>query len=37
MTAATYLTVARETSQQQYGEFFAAVADAATQVTGRRR
>jgi twitching motility two-component system response regulator PilH len=30
----TYLTVARETSQQQYNEFFGAVADAATQVTG---
>ena len=30
----TYLTVARETSQQQYAEFFAAVADAASQVTG---
>ena len=30
----TYLTVARETSQQQYTEFFGAIADAATQVTG---
>ena len=30
----TYLTVARETSQQQYAELFAAVADAASQVTG---
>jgi twitching motility two-component system response regulator PilH len=31
---ATYLTVARETSQHQYAEFMGAVADAATQVTG---
>ena len=30
----TYLTVARETSHQQYTELFAAVADAAGQVTG---
>ena len=30
----TYLTVARESSQQQYTEFFGAIADAATQVTG---
>jgi CheY-like chemotaxis protein len=30
----TYLTVARECSQQQYTEFFGAIADAATQVTG---
>ncbi len=30
----TYLTVARESSQQQYSEFFGAIADAATQVTG---
>ncbi len=30
----TYLTVAREASHQQYGEFFSAIADAATQVTG---
>ena len=30
----TYLTVARESSQMQYTEFFGAVADAATQVTG---
>ncbi len=30
----TYVTVARETSQLQYGEFFGAIADAATQVTG---
>jgi transcriptional regulator with GAF, ATPase, and Fis domain len=30
----TYVTVARETSQQQYTEFFGAIADAATQVTG---
>jgi DNA-binding response OmpR family regulator len=30
----TYLTVARESSQSQYAEFFGAVADAATQVTG---
>ena len=30
---ATYLTVARECSQQQYNEFFGAIADAATQVT----
>ncbi|MDQ1626486.1 MAG: hypothetical protein QOI54_230 [Actinomycetota bacterium] len=30
---ATYLTVARESSQQQYNEFFGAIADAATQVT----
>jgi DNA-binding response OmpR family regulator len=29
-----YLTVAQETSQAQYGEFFGAVADAATQLTG---
>jgi DNA-binding response OmpR family regulator len=31
---AAYLAVARETSQAQYAEFFSAVADAATQVTG---
>ena len=31
---ATYLTVARDSSHQQYGEFFGAIADAATQVTG---
>ena len=30
----TYLTVARDASQQQYTEFFGAIADAATQVTG---
>jgi CheY-like chemotaxis protein len=30
----TYLTVARESSHQQYTEFFGAIADAATQVTG---
>ena len=30
----TYVTVARESSQQQYTEFFGAIADAATQVTG---
>ena len=30
----TYLTVARESSQMQYTEFFGAVADAATQATG---
>ncbi|HTY71478.1 MAG TPA: response regulator [Actinomycetes bacterium] len=30
----TYLTVARETSHRQYAELFAAVADAASQVTG---
>jgi CheY-like chemotaxis protein len=30
----TYLTVARESSQMQYTEFFGAVADAASQVTG---
>ena len=30
----TYLTVARESSQLQYTEFFGAIADAATQVTG---
>jgi CheY-like chemotaxis protein len=30
----TYLTVARESSHHQYSEFFGAVADAATQVTG---
>jgi DNA-binding response OmpR family regulator len=30
----TYLTVVRESSQQQYTEFFGAIADAATQVTG---
>jgi twitching motility two-component system response regulator PilH len=30
----TYLTVARETSHAQYGEFFAAVADDAAQLTG---
>jgi hypothetical protein len=30
----TYLTVARESSQVQYTEFFGAIADAATQVTG---
>jgi GAF domain-containing protein len=30
----TYLTVARETSHLQYNEFFGAIADAATQVTG---
>lgn len=30
----TYLTVAREASHQQYAEFFGAIADAATQVTG---
>jgi CheY-like chemotaxis protein len=29
-----YLTVARETSQAQYAEFFSAIADAATQVGG---
>lgn len=29
----TYVTVARETSQAQYAEFFGAIADAATQVT----
>lgn len=32
---ATYLTVARETSHQQYGEFFTAIADAASQVGGQ--
>jgi len=32
---ATYLTVAKESSHQQYTEFFGAIADAATQVTGR--
>ena len=31
----TYLTVARETSHAQYGEFFAGVADTASQVTGQ--
>jgi CheY-like chemotaxis protein len=31
---ATYLTVVRDSSQQQYNEFFGAIADAATQVTG---
>jgi CheY-like chemotaxis protein len=30
----TYLTVVRESSQSQYAEFFGAIADAATQVTG---
>jgi DNA-binding response OmpR family regulator len=30
----TYLTVARESSQAQYTEFFGAIADAATQVSG---
>lgn len=30
----TYLTVTREASRQQYSEFFGAIADAATQVTG---
>ncbi len=30
----TYLTVARETSHTQYGEFFAAVAESAAQLTG---
>ena len=30
----TYLTVAKESSTQQYREFFGAIADAATQVTG---
>jgi len=30
----TYVTVTRESSQQQYTEFFGAIADAATQVTG---
>ena len=30
----TYVTVARESAQQQYTEFFGAIADAATQVTG---
>src|SRR5215210_4502799 len=30
----TYLTVARESSQQQYTEFFGAIADAATQLSG---
>ncbi len=30
----TYVTVAKEASQQQYSEFFGAMADAATQVTG---
>jgi len=32
----TYLTVARESSQLQYTEFFGAIADAATQVTGEQ-
>ncbi len=32
---ATYLTVAKESSHRQYNEFFGAIADAATQVTGR--
>jgi len=31
---AAYLTVTRETSQTQYAEFFSAIADAATQLTG---
>jgi twitching motility two-component system response regulator PilH len=31
---AAYLSVARETSQAQYAEFFSAIADAATQLTG---
>jgi twitching motility two-component system response regulator PilH len=31
---ATYLTVVRDCSQQQYNEFFGAIADAASQVTG---
>jgi transcriptional regulator with GAF, ATPase, and Fis domain len=31
----TYIRVARETSQQQYAEFFEAVADAASDSTGR--
>jgi twitching motility two-component system response regulator PilH len=31
---ATYLTVVRDCSQLQYNEFFGAIADAATQVTG---
>jgi len=31
----TYVTLARETSHQQYSEFFAAIADAAGQVTGQ--
>jgi CheY-like chemotaxis protein len=31
---ATYLTVVKECSQRQYTEFFGAIADAATQVTG---
>jgi CheY-like chemotaxis protein len=31
---ATYLTVARDSSQQQYTEFFGAIADAATQAGG---
>ena len=30
----TYVTVARESSQEQYTEFFGAIADAATQVSG---
>lgn len=32
----TYLTVAREASHHQYAEFFGAIADAATQVTGEQ-
>ena len=31
---ATYLTVVRDSSHQQYNEFFGAIADAASQVTG---
>ena len=31
----TYLTVARETSHAQYAEFFAGIADTASQVTGQ--
>ena len=33
----TYIRVARETSQQQYGEFFEGLADAASDSTGVRR
>ncbi|HVQ88350.1 MAG TPA: response regulator [Actinomycetes bacterium] len=34
--SSTYIRVARETSQQQYAEFFEAVADAATDSTGQQ-